>query len=36
MQDSHQDKERAARAGFTAHLTKPADPAALMAILRRD
>jgi signal transduction histidine kinase len=30
------DKERAARAGFTAHLTKPADPAALMAILRRD
>jgi CheY-like chemotaxis protein len=32
----HGDKERAERAGFTAHLTKPADPAALMAILRRD
>ena len=28
-----QDKERATRAGFDAHLTKPADGAALAAIL---
>jgi CheY-like chemotaxis protein len=28
-----QDKERAARAGFDAHLTKPADGAALAAIM---
>jgi signal transduction histidine kinase len=28
-----QDKEKAARAGFSAHLTKPADPAALARIL---
>lgn len=29
------DKERAARAGFNGHLTKPADPAAVIAALRR-
>jgi CheY-like chemotaxis protein len=29
-----QDKEEAVRAGFNAHLTKPADPAALAKILR--
>jgi len=28
-----QDKDRAARAGFDAHLTKPADGAALAAIM---
>ena len=30
-----QDKEKAARAGFSAHLTKPADPAALAHLLRQ-
>lgn len=30
-----QDKEKAAGAGFSAHLTKPADPAALTHLLRR-
>ena len=30
-----QDKEQAIRAGFNAHLTKPADPAALASLLRQ-
>jgi CheY-like chemotaxis protein len=30
-----EDKDRARRAGFDAHLTKPADPAALARILLR-
>jgi DNA-binding response OmpR family regulator len=30
-----QDKERATRAGFDAHLTKPADPATLGKLLRQ-
>jgi DNA-binding response OmpR family regulator len=30
-----QDKERTTRYGFDAHLTKPADPAALEKLLRR-
>jgi signal transduction histidine kinase/ActR/RegA family two-component response regulator len=30
-----EDKERAARAGFSAHLTKPADPAVLASLLRQ-
>jgi CheY-like chemotaxis protein len=30
-----QDKEKAARAGFSAHLTKPANPAELAHILRQ-
>jgi CheY-like chemotaxis protein len=30
-----QDKETATRAGFSAHLTKPADPAALARLLRQ-
>ncbi len=29
-----QDKQMAARAGFDAHLTKPADPAALERVIR--
>ena len=30
-----EDKDKAARAGFSAHLTKPADPALLVAVLLR-